>query len=143
MAAMYQYGYRVGLLTSGTAALIIADQVNWSFAYQSMAALMMVGFFTALLAPKIEAGVYNPPERLPPLRPSPVHAAKRCTNSTTRSSVSAITDRSPERRPSLDFTATAAAQNGRCMKPSAHMADQLRRTSHAATVSGSTDLCVA
>ncbi|MFQ5562074.1 MAG: MFS transporter [Parvularculaceae bacterium] len=68
MAAMYQYGYRVGLLTSGTAALIIADNVNWSFAYQSMAALMMVGFLTALLAPKIEAGDYEPPTRLPPIQ---------------------------------------------------------------------------
>lgn len=68
MAAMYQYGYRVGILTAGTAALIIADQISWPFAYQSMAALMLVGFFTALFGPKIEVGAYNPPERLPPLQ---------------------------------------------------------------------------
>ncbi|MEZ5896161.1 MAG: AmpG family muropeptide MFS transporter [Parvularculaceae bacterium] len=68
MAAMYQYGYRVGILTAGTAALIIADQISWPFAYQSMAALMLVGFFTALFGPKVEAGVYQPPERLPPLQ---------------------------------------------------------------------------
>ena len=68
MAAMYQYGYRIGLLTSGTAALIIADQVNWTLAYQAMAGLMSVGFLTALFAPKIEAGHYRPPTRLPPLQ---------------------------------------------------------------------------
>lgn len=68
MAAMYQYGYRVGLLTSGTAALIIADNVNWAFAYQSMAALMLVGFLAALLTPKIEAGEYEPPKRMPPIQ---------------------------------------------------------------------------
>lgn len=68
MAAMYQYGYRVGILTAGTAALIIADNVSWPFAYQSMAALMMIGFLTALFAPKVEAGVYEPPKRLPPLQ---------------------------------------------------------------------------
>ena len=68
MAAMYQYGYRVGLLTAGTAALIIADQVSWPFAYQAMAMLMLVGFATALFAPKIEAGVYEPPKRLPPMQ---------------------------------------------------------------------------
>lgn len=67
MAAMYQYGYRIGLLTAGTGALIIADQANWAVAYQSMAALMGVGFITALFAPKVEAGRYEPPERLPPI----------------------------------------------------------------------------
>ena len=68
MAAMYQYGYRIGILTSGTAALIVADQVNWMFAYQAMAALMGVGFLTALFAPRVEAGKYEPPARLPPLQ---------------------------------------------------------------------------
>ena len=68
MAAMYQYGYRIGILTSGTAALIVADQVNWMFAYQAMAALMGVGFLTALSAPRGEAGIYEPPARLPPLQ---------------------------------------------------------------------------
>jgi PAT family beta-lactamase induction signal transducer AmpG len=68
MAAMYQYGYRVGLLTSGTAALIIADKVDWAFAYQAMAGLMIVGFLAAVFSPKIEAGQYTPPKRLPPLQ---------------------------------------------------------------------------
>lgn len=68
MAAMYQYGYRVGLLTSGTLALIIADQTTWPVAYQSMAALMLVGFAFAIFGPKVEAGRYEPPVRLPPVQ---------------------------------------------------------------------------
>jgi len=68
MAAMYQYGYRIGILTAGTAALIIADQISWAFAYQSMAGLMLIGFLTALFAPKVEARIYEPPKRLPPMQ---------------------------------------------------------------------------
>ena len=67
MAAMYQYGYRTGLFIAASAPLIIADNINWPFAYQSMAALMGVGFLAALFAPKVEAGRYEPPKRLPPL----------------------------------------------------------------------------
>ncbi|MGF1545343.1 MAG: MFS transporter [Parvularculaceae bacterium] len=68
MAAMYQYGYRIGLITAGTLALVLADAVSWSFAYQSMA-LMMVGvMLVALFAPKVEAGVYTPPPRMPPMQ---------------------------------------------------------------------------
>jgi PAT family beta-lactamase induction signal transducer AmpG len=67
MAAMYQYGYRVGLLTSGTLALTIADAASWPLAYQSMAALMLAGFSVALFAPRVEKGAYEPPPRLPPL----------------------------------------------------------------------------
>lgn len=68
MAAMYQYGYRIGILTAGTVALIFADKVSWPFAYQAMAALMLVGFAVAIFGPKVEAGAYVPPKRLPPLR---------------------------------------------------------------------------
>lgn len=68
MAAMYQYGYRVGILMAGTGALIIADNVNWAVAYQSMAVLMLVGLITAVFAPKVEAGLYEPPKRLPPIQ---------------------------------------------------------------------------
>lgn len=68
MAAMYQYGYRIGILASGTLALIIADKVSWAVAYQAMAALMAIGLLTALFAPKIEAGHYEPPEKLPTLQ---------------------------------------------------------------------------
>lgn len=68
MAAMYQYGYRVGILVASAGALVIADAVNWAFAYQSMAALMMIGFATALFAPKVEARQHVAPPRLPPMQ---------------------------------------------------------------------------
>ncbi len=68
MAAMYQYGYRIGILTAGTLALIIADQASWPIAYQSMAALMLIGFLVAIFGPKVEAGQYIPPKRLPPMQ---------------------------------------------------------------------------
>jgi PAT family beta-lactamase induction signal transducer AmpG len=65
MAAMTQYGYRIGILTSGTVALIIADQASWPIAYQSMAALMIVCLLVAVFGPKVEAGRYQPPKRAP------------------------------------------------------------------------------
>jgi len=68
MAAMYQYGYRIGILTSGTLALIVADKAGWMVAYQSMAALMLVGMAIALFGPKVEARVNAPPPKLPPMR---------------------------------------------------------------------------
>lgn len=68
LAAVYQYGYRIGLLTSGSLALIVAEETSWSLAYQFMAALMGVGFLTALYAPRVEARVHEPPKRLPPLQ---------------------------------------------------------------------------
>lgn len=68
MAAMYQYGYRIGILTAGTAALIIADKASWPIAYQSMAMLMLIGFVVAIFGPKVEAGSYEPPKRLPTLQ---------------------------------------------------------------------------
>lgn len=68
MAAMYQYGYRVGILTSGTLALIIADKANWLVAYQSMAAMMIIGFSVAVFGPKVETQTYTAPKRLPPGR---------------------------------------------------------------------------
>ncbi|MFN0022519.1 MAG: AmpG family muropeptide MFS transporter [Parvularculaceae bacterium] len=68
MAAMTQYGYRMGILTSGTLALIIADQASWPLAYQSMAALMIACMGVAIFGPKVEAGLYQAPERLPFMR---------------------------------------------------------------------------
>lgn len=68
MAAMYQYGYRMGVLIATTVPLIVAHNVDWPFAYRFMAALMSVGFLTALFAPKVEVGHYTPPERLPFIR---------------------------------------------------------------------------
>ncbi len=63
MAAMYQYGYRVAIMVAGAGALIVADTVNWSAAYQFMALLMGVGLATSLFAPKVEVRRYEPPPR--------------------------------------------------------------------------------
>ncbi|MEO0882178.1 MAG: MFS transporter [Pseudomonadota bacterium] len=43
LVAAYQYGYRVGLITAGGLALVIADFTNFNIAYLSMAAIMVLG----------------------------------------------------------------------------------------------------
>ncbi|MEO1476303.1 MAG: MFS transporter, partial [Pseudomonadota bacterium] len=43
LVAAYQYGYRVGLITAGGLALVIADFTNFNVAYLSMAAIMVLG----------------------------------------------------------------------------------------------------
>ena len=43
LVAAYQYGYRVGLITAGGLALVIADFANFNVAYLSMAAIMVLG----------------------------------------------------------------------------------------------------
>ena len=43
LVAAYQYGYRVGLITAGGLALVIADFSNFNFAYMSMGAIMVLG----------------------------------------------------------------------------------------------------
>jgi len=50
-AAMTQAGYRFGLLASGAGALYLATYMSWSEVYAIMAALLLVGFITALCAP--------------------------------------------------------------------------------------------
>lgn len=60
LAATSNLGYRLGLITAGAGALFIAASGGWQIAYLSMAALMLVGFIAALLAPpydrRAEAG---------------------------------------------------------------------------------------
>jgi PAT family beta-lactamase induction signal transducer AmpG len=70
MAAAYQVGYRVAMITAGAGALWIAalfdpseatyDFRPWQVAYTVMAALMGVGILTTLLIPEPE-GVATPP----------------------------------------------------------------------------------
>ncbi len=43
LVAAYQYGYRVGLITAGGLALVIADFANFNTAYISMGAIMVLG----------------------------------------------------------------------------------------------------
>ena len=68
LAATSNLGYRLGLITAGAGALFIAASGGWQIAYLSMAALMLVGFIAALLAPpydrRAEAGQVAPQSRL-------------------------------------------------------------------------------
>ena len=52
LGASYQLGYRIALITSGAFALVIADNYSFEISYKFMAALMMVGVFSTLLAPE-------------------------------------------------------------------------------------------
>lgn len=49
-AALTVWGYRIAMLVSGGAALILADHIGWRTTYFIMAALMSVGIITTLLA---------------------------------------------------------------------------------------------
>ena len=48
-AATYQLGYRIAVLAAGAGALYIAEFVSWTAAYQTMAALGLVGILTTLV----------------------------------------------------------------------------------------------
>jgi PAT family beta-lactamase induction signal transducer AmpG len=50
LAATYTLGYRFGLILSGAGVLYIADLVDWTTAYLSMAALLVVPLLATLLA---------------------------------------------------------------------------------------------
>ncbi|MEM8988008.1 MAG: MFS transporter [Pseudomonadota bacterium] len=66
MAAVYQLGYRFGLIAAGALALYIADFANWTAAYLAMAGLVGVGMAAAILSPLVgEAAPSAPP---PPAR---------------------------------------------------------------------------
>jgi MFS transporter, PAT family, beta-lactamase induction signal transducer AmpG len=53
-AGMIQTGYRIGMLTAGAGALIIAAQVGWFAAYAAMAALMSIGMLVFIFGPEPE-----------------------------------------------------------------------------------------
>jgi len=52
MAAAYQWGYRIAIVTAGAAPLLLADAYNWNISYAVMAALMLVGIGGSLAAPR-------------------------------------------------------------------------------------------
>jgi len=52
MAAAYQWGYRVAMITAGAAPLLLADAYSWNFSYAVMAALMIFGMLGVFAAPK-------------------------------------------------------------------------------------------
>jgi MFS transporter, PAT family, beta-lactamase induction signal transducer AmpG len=64
MAAMYQWGYRIAILTAGIMPLVLAQRLDWNVAYAVMAALMAVGVLAVLAAPR-----GRPRPVLPPLLP--------------------------------------------------------------------------
>ena len=49
MAATYVFGYRVALLVAGAGAFYIAEGQSWSYAYITMATLMLIGMVAALV----------------------------------------------------------------------------------------------
>lgn len=49
-AAVTQFGYRIGLLASGAGALFLADNASWFTVYAIMAALLLIGVATTVLA---------------------------------------------------------------------------------------------
>ncbi|WP_375461649.1 MFS transporter [uncultured Enterovirga sp.] len=51
MLASYQLGYRLGLISAGAGALLIASSSGWQASYLTMAALMGIGLVASLLAP--------------------------------------------------------------------------------------------
>jgi PAT family beta-lactamase induction signal transducer AmpG len=55
-AAMMQCGYRLGMLTSGAGALVLATLLPWSWVYAAMAGLCCIGVATTLLAPEPRTG---------------------------------------------------------------------------------------
>ena len=56
-AATYQLGYRIAVLAAGAGALYIAEFGSWPIAYQSMAALGLVGIVTTLIVSEPERQV--------------------------------------------------------------------------------------
>lgn len=64
MAAMYQWGYRIAILTAGVAPLLLAEHIDWSFAYAAMAVLMAIGVAAVFGAPR-----ERPRPALAPLMP--------------------------------------------------------------------------
>lgn len=61
MAAAYQWGYRIAILTAGIAPLFIASRINWGVAYATMAVLMVIGMLAVFAAPKEKSRPVMPP----------------------------------------------------------------------------------
>jgi len=59
-SSLYINGYRVGMLLASGGGLIMADQMSWSLVYLIMAACMLPGVITTLLAHEPEAAAGTP-----------------------------------------------------------------------------------
>lgn len=55
MAAAYQWGYRLAVITAGAVPLLIAEHAGWNISYAVMTALMGVGMLAVLGAPREKA----------------------------------------------------------------------------------------
>lgn len=66
MAAAYQLGYRIAIMTGTAGALWIASDIGWRAAYTTMAALMGLGVVTTLLIrePPVAAASVAQPEQV-------------------------------------------------------------------------------
>ena len=62
MAAAYQWGYRIAIITAGAAPLLLADAYGWNFSYALMAVLMGVGIAGVLAAPREQRHAIRPIE---------------------------------------------------------------------------------
>ena len=51
-AGIYVMGYRIAMIVSGGGALILADQMPWSYVYLIMAAAMCIGLIASLFGPE-------------------------------------------------------------------------------------------
>ncbi|HEX4999199.1 MAG TPA: permease [Terriglobia bacterium] len=60
MAAAYQWGYRIAMITAGAAPLILAQTYGWNFSYAVMSALMVLGMIGVISAPLEGQRQYRP-----------------------------------------------------------------------------------
>ena len=58
-AASVVLGYRIGMLSASTGALVIADSVDWNVAYATMSLLGFVGILTTLVNPEPQSLARN------------------------------------------------------------------------------------
>jgi len=60
MAAAYQWGYRIAMITAGAAPLLMAETYGWNLSYAVMACLMGIGVAGVLFAPRETAHIVRP-----------------------------------------------------------------------------------
>ncbi|WP_374275866.1 MFS transporter [Brevundimonas sp.] len=72
MAAAYQWGFRIAMITAGALPLVLADSYGWNFSYAIMAGCMLIAVAATVLAPR------EPAQVLPPALPGdiPVQPAR-------------------------------------------------------------------
>jgi len=55
MAAAYQWGYRIAMITAGALPLVLADSYGWNLSYAVMSGCMLIAVGATLLAPREKA----------------------------------------------------------------------------------------